>query len=211
MSPKPSHAIPPPRATDSEDVRWGLSTAAALWTSGERHDALKWLRRAADAASHLDDDRRTMELLHVLSEVASTLKAFGEAVAPTTPASTVRRAVPPPLPKQRLRATEPPRALPPPARSAPRPLPPMLPPPPVPRTNLELRVAVHIRHGVARLEPLADGAPAPAGAALALLVPVGKSDASALSAWLLASERARRAVRLVPQDRESMQARATSA
>ena len=203
MKPLPSQVVPPPRATDSEDVRWGLSTAAALWTSGERHDALKWLRRAADAARHLDDDRRAVELLHAFTWLASTLEVSRETVAPTAPpvrASTVPRPLAPPPPPNRRRAAEPPRALPPPPRTVSRPSLPMV------RVPSQMRVAVHIRHGVARLQLLEAGVPAPEGAALALLVPVGRSDADALSAWSLTCERVRGAVRSMPEDRGPMHA-----
>ena len=43
--------IPTPRLDDDEDVHWALSTASALWGRGERTEALKWLRRAAEQAS----------------------------------------------------------------------------------------------------------------------------------------------------------------
>lgn len=71
-SPSP---FPSPRLLDDEDVRWALSTGGALWLRGEHHDALCWLRRAADRSSELDDDVRTMELLRSLDLCFRSLSA----------------------------------------------------------------------------------------------------------------------------------------
>lgn len=53
-----SRPIPPPHDEDDEDVHWALSTAAALWARGEREEALRWLRRAAEQASDANADLR---------------------------------------------------------------------------------------------------------------------------------------------------------
>ena len=54
-----SSLIPPPLDDDDEDVHWALSTATALWGRGERVEALRWLRRAAERASDCDADARS--------------------------------------------------------------------------------------------------------------------------------------------------------
>jgi len=53
-------AIPDPLTADAEDVRWALSTSAALWASGAQDDSVRWLRRAADHAIDAGDDARAI-------------------------------------------------------------------------------------------------------------------------------------------------------
>src|SRR5262245_10852568 len=65
--------IPPPLADDDEDVNWALSTATALWGRGERAEALKWLRRAAEAASDANADARALELFKMAADISSRL------------------------------------------------------------------------------------------------------------------------------------------
>ncbi len=62
--------IPAPRASDPENVSWALSTAAAMWSRGDRADAVKWLRRGAEAASEADDDDRALELAKIAAELS---------------------------------------------------------------------------------------------------------------------------------------------
>ncbi|MEO8877743.1 MAG: hypothetical protein ABI461_19270 [Polyangiaceae bacterium] len=66
--------IPQPKADDHEDVSWALSTAEATWSRGDRADALKWLRRAAEAASEAEADDRALELAKAAAEIATNLE-----------------------------------------------------------------------------------------------------------------------------------------
>jgi hypothetical protein len=66
--------IPQARADDHEDVSWALSTAEATWNRGDRTDALKWLRRAAEAASEAEADDRALELAKAAAEIATNLE-----------------------------------------------------------------------------------------------------------------------------------------
>ncbi|MDC0681827.1 hypothetical protein [Sorangium atrum] len=68
--------IPPPHDEDNEDVHWALSTATALWGRGERDEALKWLRRAAEQASDANADLRALELFKAAAEVAQKIAAL---------------------------------------------------------------------------------------------------------------------------------------
>src|SRR5262245_66390148 len=68
-------AIPSPLEQDDEDVHWALSTASALWTRGERTEALKWLRRAAETASDANADTRALELFKAAAEVATRISS----------------------------------------------------------------------------------------------------------------------------------------
>ena len=53
---------PNPADADLEEVHCSLSVGAALWARGDGEEALKWLRRAAEAAADSDADRRAVEL-----------------------------------------------------------------------------------------------------------------------------------------------------
>lgn len=65
--------LPTPRPSDDEDVVWGLSTASALWTRGERRDAIVWLRRAIDAATGAGQSERASELDAAVSALERAL------------------------------------------------------------------------------------------------------------------------------------------
>ena len=66
----PIIAIPSGKETDVEDVAWGLQTADALWKSGERLDAIVWLRRAAQAAGDAADDGRALEFARSAADLS---------------------------------------------------------------------------------------------------------------------------------------------
>jgi hypothetical protein len=77
--------IPPARKDDSEDVAWALSTAEAMHARGDRGDALKWLRRAAEAASEEQSDDRALELAKAAADLASSLGPTTNAPPPPPP------------------------------------------------------------------------------------------------------------------------------
>src|SRR5215469_8532735 len=85
--------IPPASKGDTEDVAWALSTAEAMYARGDRRDALKWLRRAAEAASEAQADDRALELAKAAASLAIIV---GPSVPPPAPPSLSR---PPPLPQ----------------------------------------------------------------------------------------------------------------
>lgn len=78
----PSTPIPLAKSTDSEDVSWALSTAKTSWGRGDPREAVKWLRRAAEAASEADDDARALELAKAVADLAEV-----GAKAPPSPPS----------------------------------------------------------------------------------------------------------------------------
>jgi len=96
--------IPPAKKDDSEDVAWALSTAEAMYARGDRGDALKWLRRAAEAASEAEADDRALELAKAAADLAQ-LVGTTTSVPPPPPAQPSR---PPPPP---ARASAPPPAV----------------------------------------------------------------------------------------------------
>lgn len=102
-----SAPIPPALDDDDEDVYLALSTAGTLWSRGEHEDALRWLRRAAETASDVDADARSLELFKAAAEVTSIIKALANAsklaserasAPPPEPAAPPKKAAPPPLP-----------------------------------------------------------------------------------------------------------------
>jgi hypothetical protein len=115
--------IPLPATTDHEDVSWALSTAEATWKRGERADALKWLRRAAEAASEAEDDDRALALAKAAAELASDLDG-----PKPPPAAQIKP------PQQMFTPSRPPPV--PPSRPAPPPAPPSRPAPPPPMMTM---------------------------------------------------------------------------
>lgn len=132
--------IPSPLPNDDEDVSWALSTAGALWGRGERIEALKWLRRAAEQASDSNDDVRALALFKAAAE------ATPHATTTTPPSTTAAPPVASVLPPSTTSAPPQSGSFPPPSQSAaappppPRKGPPSLPPrnsrpPPMPSTR----------------------------------------------------------------------------
>jgi hypothetical protein len=93
-------SIPGPRDTDAEDVALKLEVAQTQWARGDHAEALKWLRKAADAAFDADDDKRGIELSKLAAELTAQDKA---APKPKPKLPPPRDPIPPPkivAPKQ---------------------------------------------------------------------------------------------------------------
>jgi hypothetical protein len=75
-------SVPTAKKDDPEDVAWALQTAEATWSRGDHGDALKWIRRAAEAASEAERDDRALELAKAAADVASLMTDRVTAVAP---------------------------------------------------------------------------------------------------------------------------------
>ena len=90
MAPKSPGRGPIPQAiaTDSEDVAWALSTAEAMFACGDASDALKWLRRAAEAASEVVVDDRSRTLQRATADFAASIGSGGR--GPAGPSRTYR-------------------------------------------------------------------------------------------------------------------------
>ena len=124
MAGKPSDAdllplptIPKPKKDDPEDVAWALSTAEAMWNRAENADAIKWIRRAAEAASEAEADNRALELAKAAADLAGMLVRVEAPPEPRTDGPSPVSADPPPNTLQ---------------SQAPPPGPPPVPPPPPP-------------------------------------------------------------------------------
>ena len=104
--------IPAARDDDPEDVSWALSTAATQWARGDRIEALKWLRRAAEAASEAEKDSRALELAKAAADLSTPSMpppsrpppAMTPKAPPATPSSRPISVAPKPAP-----ATKPPQ------------------------------------------------------------------------------------------------------
>jgi hypothetical protein len=79
------------QSSDSDDIRWALETASAMWTKGDYPEALRWLRRAAETASEEGHDVRAVEL----AKAAADLRARFGSASEVPPAVQVS---PPPVP-----------------------------------------------------------------------------------------------------------------
>lgn len=62
-------APPEIKDTDSDDVRWALETANAVWARGDIREALQWIRRAAEAAAEVGADMRAVQLAKSAAEL----------------------------------------------------------------------------------------------------------------------------------------------
>src|SRR5438128_1382407 len=65
--------VPEPKPEDPEDVSWALSTAEAMWARGDHAEGIKWVRRAAEAASEAESDARALELAKAAADLAGLL------------------------------------------------------------------------------------------------------------------------------------------
>lgn len=77
--------IPQPLDDDCDDVVLALQVAGVRWRNGDQQEAVKWLRRAADAAFDAEQDRRGIEL----SKLAADLATHGRKEQPPSPSRAV--------------------------------------------------------------------------------------------------------------------------
>ena len=65
--------IPEASPEDPEDVSWALSTAEAMWARGDHLEGIKWVRRAAEAASEAERDERALHLAKAAADLSGML------------------------------------------------------------------------------------------------------------------------------------------
>lgn len=104
--------FPNVQESDSDDVRWALETALTMWNQGDKQEALKWLRRAAESAEQSGDDMRSLMLAKARAELHSLVEHDESETGPTPLASPVSIGTP-----------MPPASTPPVARASSRPAP----------------------------------------------------------------------------------------
>jgi hypothetical protein len=107
--------IPPPIATDPEDVSWALSTAEAMWSRGDVAEAVKWLRRGAEAASEAEADDRALTLAKAAANLSSRAgrRTTSSASHPSASAAALLEATPQAAATAPSNAPSPPSARPP--------------------------------------------------------------------------------------------------
>jgi hypothetical protein len=86
--------VPEVKSDDAEDVSWALSTAEAMWARGDHLEGIKWLRKAAEAASDVEQDERALELAKAASDLATILARRSLASPTETVAVTETRTEP---------------------------------------------------------------------------------------------------------------------
>jgi hypothetical protein len=73
--------IPEPLPDDPDAVTTALETAAIFGTQGDTREALRWLRRAAEAAGDEGNDLRALTLARLAADMSSQISADGAAAA----------------------------------------------------------------------------------------------------------------------------------
>jgi hypothetical protein len=66
--------IPAPLGADTETVVTALETAALFGSKGDRREAMRWLRRAAESAGEAGDDERALLLSRTVADLHEELE-----------------------------------------------------------------------------------------------------------------------------------------
>ena len=115
--------VPEAKPDDPEDVSWALSTAEAMWARGDHAEGVKWVRRAAEAASEAEQDERALELAKAAADLTGLItRQVSRASIDLEEVVPISAPSPPPVPP--ARPATPSKAPPKPAGSlAPKPIP----------------------------------------------------------------------------------------
>jgi hypothetical protein len=155
--------FPEALADDPSEIVQALEIARALWDKGERRDATRWVRRAAEVADEAGKPQRVAALARAAADLDSA-----KAYAPTSQTRPASRAVPPPISSP---------AIPPPLPSKRAVAPPTKPgvPVPEPSSPREMRARVSVRMSARDpnlfvVRQLAEGEAAPPGTHEAFLI-----------------------------------------
>lgn len=72
----PLSELPEVESNDPEPVAVAIETARALFRTGDRLDALRWLRRAAERAEESGDDVRAVHLARSAADLSTALQSL---------------------------------------------------------------------------------------------------------------------------------------
>ncbi len=86
--------IPEAKSSDPEDVSWALTTAEAMWARGDHLEGIKWVRKAAEAASVVNNDGRALELAKEASRLAGIIARRSTTTFTTNESATAKRNAP---------------------------------------------------------------------------------------------------------------------
>jgi hypothetical protein len=98
QTPRPmseSPDLPEVEPRDPEAVAVAIETARALFRTGERLDALRWLRRAAERAEEAGDDVRSVSLARSAADLSTELQSMPPPPVASAPPPAVASAPPP--------------------------------------------------------------------------------------------------------------------
>ena len=70
----PGDDFPTPLPDDPKTVVVALETGSVEWARGDLNEAVRWIRRAADAAEAAGDDMRALSLARRAADLKSTLE-----------------------------------------------------------------------------------------------------------------------------------------
>ncbi len=70
--------LPQVKPDDGDDVSLALETAATLWANDNQAEALRWLRKAADAAEQMGNDLRALELARAAADLRNAERPSNE-------------------------------------------------------------------------------------------------------------------------------------
>ena len=77
--------VPEAVTGDPSDVAVALEVAGALWEKGDREEAIRWLKRAVEAAGHAGDTARAAGLAQAAGHIEAALgRRDEEAMQPAT-------------------------------------------------------------------------------------------------------------------------------
>src|SRR6476620_1527034 len=91
--------VPDAKPDDPEDVSWALSTAEAMWARGDHSEGIKWVRRAAEAASEAVNDLRAVELAKAAADLQGMITRMSMADKGSERNLPAASKQPPPFPK----------------------------------------------------------------------------------------------------------------
>jgi len=74
--------FPNPLPDDPKTVVMALETGKSEWSRGDLHEAVRWIRRAADAAEAAGNDMRALSLARMAADLKSSLELPATIVPP---------------------------------------------------------------------------------------------------------------------------------
>lgn len=77
--------IPAGEAGDSSDVAVALEVAGALWDKGDNEEAIRWLKRAIDAASEAGDATRATNLRQASADLEASIESRRDLATKSVP------------------------------------------------------------------------------------------------------------------------------
>jgi hypothetical protein len=86
--------MPAPSGADTETVITALETAAVFRARGDRQEAVRWLRRAAESAGEAGDDHRALSLSRAAADLTEELEGSLDQKASPEPARPLPTAPP---------------------------------------------------------------------------------------------------------------------